>query len=384
MTINRKNEASHAMIRLAHSGQRLPPASGEEPTIFPSLFMATLHSASRILGDILTAPRIENNNTTFKIQNFGENMADSCQSVASRSAEGGCMATKLVIGIASTGRPAIVTRTVVRLKEQSVKPDRILICVADETDIVAEGLAGLDIAPEIIVSERGLTKQRNTILARLRPEEILVFIDDDFILAQDFCKEALDLFQENPAIVMATGSVLLDGIVGPGLTFDKAEAFLAEHRPSERRSLHPVYNCYGCNMVIRAAPVIEHGLRFDERLPFYGWLEDVDFSRAIASHGLLVMSTSMQGVHLGTKAWRSPGVKLGYSQVANPIYLASKGTMAVHRAAVLMLRNLSMNVVRSFRPEPWVDRRGRLRGNFLAVADLLAGRLCPERAGVVE
>lgn len=384
MTISRKTDASSAMIRLAHSGQRLTPASDDEPIFFTSLFMATLRSASNITGSTLTAPRIEDNNTTFKMRNLGGNVADFSQCLAPGLAKGGSMATKLVIGIASTGRPAIVTRTVMRLNDQSVRPDRILICVADETDIEAGGLDGLDTAPEIILSERGLTRQRNAILARLHPDELLVFIDDDFILAQDFCKEAVELFQENPAIVMATGNVLLDGIVGPGLTFEKAEEFLSEYRSTERRTLHPVYNCYGCNMVIRAAPVIEHGLRFDERLPFYGWLEDVDFSRAISSYGLLVMSTSMRGVHLGTKTWRSPGVKLGYSQIANPIYLASKGTMAVHRAAVLMMRNMAMNVVRSMRPEPWVDRRGRLRGNFLAVADLLAGRLCPERAGVVE
>ncbi len=291
---------------------------------------------------------------------------------------------KLVIGIASTGRPAIVTRTVMRLTQQSVRPDRILICVAGETDIDAQSLGSLDIPTEILLSKRGLTRQRNTILDRLHPDDLLIFIDDDFLLMRDYCKEALALFNENPAIVMATGKVLADGIIGPGLTFEQAESYLSEAGLFERRELHSVYNCYGCNMVVRAAPIIEHGLRFDERLPFYGWLEDVDFSRQLAGYGLLVMSTSMRGVHLGTKTWRSPGVKLGYSQVANPIYLASKGTMAVHRAAVLLMRNMTMNIIRSLRPEPWVDRRGRLRGNLIAFKDLIAGRLCPERAGGVE
>jgi hypothetical protein len=35
--------------------------------------------------------------------------------------------------------------------------------------------------------------------------------------------------------------------------------------------------------------------------------------------------------------------------------------------------------LRSFRPEPFVDRRGRLRGNMIALADVMRGRLAPER-----
>jgi hypothetical protein len=35
--------------------------------------------------------------------------------------------------------------------------------------------------------------------------------------------------------------------------------------------------------------------------------------------------------------------------------------------------------VHSVRPEPFVDRRGRLRGNLLAVLDLVRGRTTPER-----
>ena len=34
-----------------------------------------------------------------------------------------------------------------------------------------------------------------------------------------------------------------------------------------------------------------------------------------------------------------------------------------------------MNIVRSPWPEPYVDRRGRLRGNLLALRDLMTGRM---------
>jgi hypothetical protein len=45
-----------------------------------------------------------------------------------------------------------------------------------------------------------------------------------------------------------------------------------------------------------------------------------------------------------------------------------------------MAGNVVANAVRSLAPEPFVDRRGRLTGNLLAVKDLLLGRLSPERA----
>ena len=38
-----------------------------------------------------------------------------------------------------------------------------------------------------------------------------------------------------------------------------------------------------------------------------------------------------------------------------------------------------MNIVHAPRPEPYVDRRGRLRGNMLAMLDLIRKRMAPER-----
>jgi len=54
----------------------------------------------------------------------------------------------------------------------------------------------------------------------------------------------------------------------------------------------------------------------------------------------------------------------------------------VPRAVMLrqMFRNLAANLVRSVAPEPFADRRGRLRGNLAAIGDLMRGRLAPERA----
>ena len=77
------------------------------------------------------------------------------------------------------------------------------------------------------------------------------------------------------------------------------------------------------------------------------------------------------------------GVKLGYSQVANPIYLSRKGTMSPGYSARMLSKNMLANAVGSLRPEPMIDRAGRLRGNLIALGDVLRGRVTPERAALL-
>ncbi len=73
-------------------------------------------------------------------------------------------------------------------------------------------------------------------------------------------------------------------------------------------------------------------------------------------------------------------MRLGYSQVANPYYMWRKGSLSARFASVQMARNLAANFGRMLRPEPWVDRGGRVRGNLLAMGDLIRGRIDPQRA----
>ena len=49
------------------------------------------------------------------------------------------------------------------------------------------------------------------------------------------------------------------------------------------------------------------------------------------------------------------------------------------RALTMMRRNLIANLAKAVKPEPWVDRKGRLWGNTLALFDLIRGRLVPNK-----
>ena len=79
------------------------------------------------------------------------------------------------------------------------------------------------------------------------------------------------------------------------------------------------------------------------------------------------------------KVGRTPGLRLGYSQIANPAYLVGKGTMRIGHALGLVTRNVAMNLIRSVSPEPYIDRRGRLRGNMLALRQIVRGRADPRQ-----
>ena len=283
------------------------------------------------------------------------------------------------IGIATSGRAPILNEVLRHLAEQNCLPDRVFVCPARDEDFAFPPNEQLPFEMERVYSEPGACIQRNAILDRLASERdgALLFMDDDFFLRADYISELSKLFQAHADIVMATGTVLADGAPGPGLTVEESLAALAADRDASPELIESVYNGYGCNMAVRLATVASHRIRFDPELPLYAWLEDVDFSRCLAAQGRLVRSSRLRGVHMGVKRGRGPGLRLGYSQIANPWYLMRKRTMRPDLAARQALRNIAANLAKMGRPEPWVDRRGRVKGNFLALADLVRGRLHP-------
>jgi hypothetical protein len=70
-------------------------------------------------------------------------------------------------------------------------------------------------------------------------------------------------------------------------------------------------------------------------------------------------------------------LKFGYSQIVNPVYLVRKGTMPAQFAAKLIAHNVVANHLKMWKPEPWIDRWGRTKGNWLALAHVLTNRADP-------
>lgn len=283
---------------------------------------------------------------------------------------------RIAIAIATIGRQMILAEVIARLSRQTRPADRIIVVGASAEDLSVDP----DTDVECVIAPKGSCSQRNKALDMAQGDiDVIVFIDDDYIPTKGFLAGIETIMLENPDIVAASGDLIADGIRIGGISIAEADALIARYETNAPppRSVRPETGTYGCNMAFRL-PAAPH-VRFDERLPLYGWQEDVDFSAQYGRVGRVVITNMFTGVHLGATKARSPGKRLGYSQIVNNAYLWKKGTMRTKHAFVLAAKNFMSNMARSIRPEPWIDRRGRLRGNLLGLWDLLRGRADPRR-----
>jgi len=285
---------------------------------------------------------------------------------------------KVCVIFPTRGRAEILKQVVAFVDLQTVKPDLIIVSCVSEADV-----AGLPVRADLLVikGQPGSSAQRNNALNHVPDDfDVVIILDDDFLMHGAWTAEIIKALDSDPSIACVTGTVFADGIHGPGYSYEEGRAILARVSSLPDRLIAvPTGGPYGCNMAFRASSIA--GLRFDERLVLYGWQEDRDFGGQIWNRGCRVVRINTAlGVHLGVKRGRVSGRKLGYSQVINPLYLVTKRTMPLRDAIDHVMRNVASNIVRSVAPEPWIDRRGRLKGNLIGFCDFLRGRLTPERA----
>ncbi len=290
------------------------------------------------------------------------------------------LGTKLRVAviIPTKGRVEVVRLLLARLREQTSQPDAIIIAACDPRD--AADLA--DPSLQVVLGAPGIPHQRNAGLAALPASiDIVVFFDDDFIPSRYWIERTRQIFAEHLDVAAITGKVLADGIKTAGLSWDEGIRIVQRADQSispDSFSILENFSPYGCNMAFRRKTMGD--MKFDERLVLYAWQEDRDFGARVGKNGRMIRADALWGVHLGIKRGRVSGTKLGYSQIVNPRYLVAKGTMSMKSALRLAARNLAANAVLSLRPEPYIDRAGRLRGNLLGLWDLVTGKWYPERA----
>ncbi len=285
--------------------------------------------------------------------------------------------------IATKGRRECIPHLIDSLGRQTVLPKIVVISTVEKADL-PEDIASLceksALDFQILFGPAGSACQRNLGKRLVHGKtDIILFIDDDFLLAPSWIERCARIFASDSKLVGLTGELAADGAICGGLNWEQAEeilqAALRQPEPAEKRS--PVPDTYGCNMAFRATAAEDIWL--DEQMGQYAWMEDRDFSIRVGRKGKLLKSSILHGVHLGIRSARTSGVKLGYSQVVNPFYLWRKGTLTFNQAALSILRPLLMNTLKSLRPEEYIDRRGRLKGNVLALRDIATGCAKPER-----
>ncbi|MDR6385443.1 glycosyltransferase family 2 protein [Paraburkholderia caribensis] len=288
-------------------------------------------------------------------------------------------AARVAIVIATKGRPDAIPNALAFLARQTLRPCVVILSATNEADIGEKYPTPFPVMR--IFGPAGLPAQRNRALDALPADiDVVVFFDDDYAPCRDWIEQCVRMFESNPTVLGVSGNTVQDGSKGCPLTWGNASRIVADAESAESapHALTPCISLYGCNMACRMNAM--SGLHFDERLVLYGWLEDKDFSCRLASRGPIVRCAQMRGVHLGIASGRVSGKRFGYSQVVNPNYLRRKGEMSRSEAVRYIARALVMNALKSLRPEPHLDRQGRLIGNVLGLIAIVSGSGDPEQA----
>jgi len=102
-------------------------------------------------------------------------------------------------------RPKSVLQLLQSVQGQTLYPDEILIIDGStnaETEIILkENLFSNLIYYAVPPEHRGLTKQRNYGIERVRTEmEVVCFLDDDTVLEKDYFEEIIKTFEENQSV----------------------------------------------------------------------------------------------------------------------------------------------------------------------------------------
>ena len=289
---------------------------------------------------------------------------------------------RTAIVVSSVYRPQVLHDTIVSLNRQTILPATVIVSLCDDTSLLTE-TAGLPLV-RLVQGPEGLTKQRNASLPALpRTAEYVLFLDDDIELAPNYLESMERLFDRRSDIAVASGAFAMDGLrLGRSLTREEAAEAVLKYRSESKTE--PAQGVSGCNMFVKRS-ILER-VRFDERLPLGGWLEDYDFCVRCKEHGLTAWNFETCVAHLGAqRASSERGDLVGYSQIANSYYLWQKGTIPSFSKLLgtFWLPALRVSIQGAVHGKPpWnamFDYKGRALGNARALVDAMLFRLKPER-----
>jgi glycosyltransferase involved in cell wall biosynthesis len=279
--------------------------------------------------------------------------------------------------ICSANRPNVLSETVASLIQgQSVPACEIIVSLSNQ-DHVTENTRKHSSVRVVLSRTQGLTIQRNA-AAKLVQTPYTLFLDDDVEIAPNFIESMERLLDTVSDAIAATAFVVVDGAQGDeGL--DRKSARSAAVNYVRRRDNYDYDELYGCNLFVRTRIFAE--VLFDERLPLYAWLEDLDFSTNCLRFGRTIRNTETCVAHLAAPAGRFSGLMFGYSQIVNPFYLWRKNGkpglshVVIAHWCVHIARNLRRTLTKI--PSDRTDRKGRLRGNMIALCHLVVGKVDP-------
>lgn len=287
------------------------------------------------------------------------------------------MTMRIAAVVPTVNRHEALLRAVEGLRAQSIPLEQIVVS-APTWEGIPGGLRDAGDL-ELVIGSRGASRQRNVGVQAVREDvEVIIFLDDDSVPRQDLAENVAEVFRD-PEVVAMTGRMACDG-AAEGREIPAAELMTAlegSHALDQLVEQVPSETLYGCNMAIRRDAILS--TPFDEALPLYSWLEDLDVARRLRARGRVVRDSRCVVAHQGSASGgRTQHVRFGYSCVANPLYLRKKGSLGWADVARLIAKPTLGNFRGLLGPDS-VSRRLRLQGEGAALIDLLRGRLTPGR-----
>lgn len=281
--------------------------------------------------------------------------------------------------VASKGRGEILRETVLSFLAQSVPADEIIISVTGEADLPHDGFPG---EIQALYAPMGVTRQINAAVGRTDPRcDIVSIFDDDVELSPDYFANVQRLFSEHPEIVCFDGNPVASGVHNHD---DAREILQSSAGARESTAFAGGHSLWGCNMNIRRWVLDRE--KFDESLPLYGWLFDIEFGCRVAELGKFGRYNACRFIHLEVPQGRISGIKHGFSQIMNPIHLYKKRVMVKSLRDLVfghLLKVVAVNLYWLLRRDKRIDRYGRLKGNFLAIYRALIGKTDPRQVETV-
>jgi GT2 family glycosyltransferase len=284
--------------------------------------------------------------------------------------------------IATRDRPQILVDTLQSIKRQTHRALRVYVSVSSLEDAPP---AELSKAVTVLVGPPGASAQRNTAIRHL-PLDVryIAFFDDDMEVHPSYLEQAVNFLEKNSDVVGISGILLADGKISREAARTLLESDATWRSGPSLQDRGPYHLLYGCNMVIRSGPLRE--TLFDENLPLYSYCEDYDLSLRLKEFGRVGRLSNAVGVHLQTQTGRFSGKRYGYAMIANNWYFLRKGVCHltapwsyVRFVLVIILRRLWINLRNALSGQLEGDPWGQIRGNLLAVVDIICGRSSPRR-----
>jgi glycosyltransferase involved in cell wall biosynthesis len=124
---------------------------------------------------------------------------------------------KIALVIATHRRPDVLQPVLTNLLSCQRIPDHIIISAVDPADIPKIDLEAANVRS--VFGSAGLTRQRNRGMSCvIDTADFIAFIDDDFIVGDDYFLNMESIFARDVSIVGVTGEVIADGATSLGLT----------------------------------------------------------------------------------------------------------------------------------------------------------------------